>query len=403
MTPRSLAHEDSDANVLTEAATVGPCAVTMKQQAAVVRGRDEVSCLVGLGSNEGCPRQQTERAVEVLRFMPGIELLAVSRFRETRPIGGPPGQPAYVNGACLLRTALPPHDLLDLLAAVENSFHRQRTERWGPRSLDLDLLLYGDQILETDRLTLPHPRMATRRFVLEPAAEVAAHLVHPLVGCTVGELLEAISVRHLHIAVIGIPGSGSPEVAAAVADVTLSRLLHAPRPLPACGITGAAELTDWVEAACEVGRGLSTDHWPADLHGTVADHWLETYRLAATAELPTHLQSAFAAATDRCLARAAIPQVAVLLVVSPEVLAERIAFRSTAASASTDVFADLDPAGSCDRVRYTLDGLLRLQDMLIGATCGGSIRTGPRAVVRINADDLGRSTLEAVAAIEALT
>jgi 2-amino-4-hydroxy-6-hydroxymethyldihydropteridine diphosphokinase len=178
-------------------------------------------CLIGCGSNLGRRREFLDRAIELIRFMPGVSLLAVSRFRETRPIGGPPGQESFLNGACLIETDLPPHDVLAMLAAVENTLHRERLEWWGPRTIDLDLLLYDDVVLETETLTLPHPRMPTRRFVLEPCVEIAADIRHPLAGCTLAEMLESITAPQPHVAVIGLPGSGAHEVAAAIADTML--------------------------------------------------------------------------------------------------------------------------------------------------------------------------------------
>ncbi|MBM4023467.1 MAG: 2-amino-4-hydroxy-6-hydroxymethyldihydropteridine diphosphokinase, partial [Planctomycetes bacterium] len=190
-------------------------------------------CLIGCGSNLGRRREQLDRALELLRFMPGVELLAVSRFHETRPVGGLADQAAYLNGACLIETDLPPHDVLGALFAVENTLHRRREHRWGERTIDLDLLLYDDLVVESPDLTLPHPRMATRRFVLEPCAEIAAELPYPPADCTIRDLLDNISVPHPLVAVVGVPGSGAAEVAAAVADVTLARLVRAPVPLPA--------------------------------------------------------------------------------------------------------------------------------------------------------------------------
>ncbi|NDC64536.1 MAG: 2-amino-4-hydroxy-6-hydroxymethyldihydropteridine diphosphokinase, partial [Planctomycetia bacterium] len=97
-------------------------------------------CLVGCGSNLGSRREQLDRAVELLRFMPGVSVQAVSRYRETRPVGGPAGQEAYLNGACLIETDLAPHELLDALGAVEQTLLRHRSERWAARTIDLDLL-----------------------------------------------------------------------------------------------------------------------------------------------------------------------------------------------------------------------------------------------------------------------
>jgi 2-amino-4-hydroxy-6-hydroxymethyldihydropteridine diphosphokinase len=183
-------------------------------------------CLIGCGSNLGKRRDQLDHAIDLLRFMPGVTLDAVSRFRETRPVGGPPGQRCYLNGACSIETDLAPHDVLGMLAAVENTLHRDRRERWGDRTVDLDLLLYDDVVLDSTELTLPHPRMTTRRFVLEPCVEIAAEWWFPPSACTIRDLLDNISVPDPLITVVGVPGSGAPEIAATVADATMARLVH---------------------------------------------------------------------------------------------------------------------------------------------------------------------------------
>jgi hypothetical protein len=130
-----------------------------------------------------------------------------------------------MNGAFLVETEFAADELLGVLTAIENTLHRERLERWGPRTIDLDLLLYEDLVIEQPGLTIPHPRMTTRRFVLEPCAEIAPDFVHPLAGCSVQDLLDNISVAHPHVAVVGVPGSGAAEVAAAVADVWLDTVL----------------------------------------------------------------------------------------------------------------------------------------------------------------------------------
>jgi 2-amino-4-hydroxy-6-hydroxymethyldihydropteridine diphosphokinase len=182
-------------------------------------------CLIACGSNEGQPRQHLADAGDLLRSMPGLTLLATSRIRETRPVGGPAGQAPFMNGAFLVETEFAADELLGVLTAIENTLHRERLERWGPRTIDLDLLLYDDLVIEQPGLTIPHPRMTTRRFVLEPCAEIAPDFVHPLAGCSVQDLLDNISVAHPHVAVVGVPGSGAAEVAAAVADVWLDTVL----------------------------------------------------------------------------------------------------------------------------------------------------------------------------------
>jgi 2-amino-4-hydroxy-6-hydroxymethyldihydropteridine diphosphokinase len=151
-----------------------------------------VTAYVALGSNLGDRRDTLERALQALREQPGVVLGGVSSFRETEPVGGPPGQPPYLNAVAEVQTALPPLDLLHRLLEIEQRLGRVRAERWGPRTIDLDLLLYADVVCATPELTLPHPRLHERRFVLEPLAEVAPLLVHPLLGRTARQLLEQL-------------------------------------------------------------------------------------------------------------------------------------------------------------------------------------------------------------------
>jgi len=149
--------------------------------------------LIGLGSNLGDRRGILEAAIRALEDTPGVIVQRVSAFLETEPIGGPPGQGMYLNAAAALETTLDPFALFGVLQQVEARFGRVRTTRWGARTLDLDLLLYEDQIIDTPELTIPHPRLASRRFVLEPLAEIAPVAVEPLTKQTIAELLSDLS------------------------------------------------------------------------------------------------------------------------------------------------------------------------------------------------------------------
>ena len=376
------------------------------------RSQKTARCLIGCGANIGARRQQLDQAIDMLRFMPGVQILRVSQFLETRPVGGPPGQPAYLNAACLIETTFEPIEVLDMLLAVENTLQRSRETRWGPRTIDLDLLLYEDCVLATDRLQVPHPRMSTRRFVLEPAAEIASDLLHPLAQCTIGELLENILEPHLHIAVVGIPGSGAPEIADAIADVTLSRLIHSPAPLPLNGsdflcdnkISPPGSPTEWLlHLTQEYATPLLESQWPNDPHGTVTDYWIEAIRVAA--ELNTEIKASgeFKEAFASIIQKTVPPHVVLLLNVNRQTLSERVAYRSHAAQQS-DIFSDLVAVQAMTTTDQSITTLLTLQEHLAERLLKTQDnRSRPKAIIEIKSDDLGKAALDAVAAIEGIS
>jgi 2-amino-4-hydroxy-6-hydroxymethyldihydropteridine diphosphokinase len=135
---------------------------------------------VGLGSNLGDPQEQIRRAVELLAAEDGLEVVAVSALRETDPVGYE-DQPRFLNGAAELRTSLSARELLERLLGIERRLGRIRGEgpRFGPRTIDLDLLLHGDEVVAEPGLVVPHPRLHERRFALEPLAELDPALEIP--------------------------------------------------------------------------------------------------------------------------------------------------------------------------------------------------------------------------------
>lgn len=137
--------------------------------------------VVGLGSNLGDRKATLTAAVGAIAALPGTRVLATSAFRETAPVGPVP-QGDFVNAAVLVETRLPPRALLDALLAIEAEHGRVREVRWGPRTLDLDLLLFGDEIVDEPGLTVPHPELARRAFALEPLLEVWPDAVDPRTG-----------------------------------------------------------------------------------------------------------------------------------------------------------------------------------------------------------------------------
>lgn len=150
----------------------------------------EVVTAVALGSNLGDSLFILEAAIEILAETPGMNLLAKSNWYQTKPIGPP--QPDYLNGCILLQVKIIPDLLLEILLKIENKFGRIRNEKWGARTLDLDILLYGNQIINTPKLQIPHPRMCDRAFVLVPLAEIAPDWVEPVSGFAIKELLKDV-------------------------------------------------------------------------------------------------------------------------------------------------------------------------------------------------------------------
>jgi 2-amino-4-hydroxy-6-hydroxymethyldihydropteridine diphosphokinase len=139
------------------------------------------TAFVGIGSNLGDRETNLSRAIDLLSAEDGIEVVAVSEIRETEPVG-PVEQGPFLNGALQVETSLPPGELLERLFSVESRLGRVRNERWGARTIDLDLLLYGDEKLDQPGLSVPHPRLHERRFALEPLVDLDPALEIPKFG-----------------------------------------------------------------------------------------------------------------------------------------------------------------------------------------------------------------------------
>jgi 2-amino-4-hydroxy-6-hydroxymethyldihydropteridine diphosphokinase len=144
---------------------------------------------IGMGSNLAAPEQQLRNAIEALAQLPGTTVAGVSAFYQSDSLL--PGQPRYTNAVAALDSCLAPLELLDALQAIENDQGRERLERWGPRTLDLDILLFGDRLIDEPRLQVPHYQMHLRAFVLYPLAELAPATLQLPDGRRLSDLLAA--------------------------------------------------------------------------------------------------------------------------------------------------------------------------------------------------------------------
>lgn len=247
--------------------------------------------LIGLGANLGDRVQTLDRAVARLGEL-GVAVVSHSRWYESQAIGGSSGQPEYLNGAALVETAREPLALLDVLQAIELELGRKRRLHWEARTVDLDLLLYDELRIETPRLTLPHPHFAVRRFVLEPANEVAPEMIDPETGWSVQRLFDHLLHATAYLAFVGPPGSGKTSLARQVAAHCGGRLLVDP-----CGGSSAQDSEVSTDGSIEPHADNSTGHvwrreiefltrrasvlgdWPpaslaAGPQWTVSDFWL---------------------------------------------------------------------------------------------------------------------------------
>ena len=147
---------------------------------------------LGFGGNLGDPLESFRQARQQLAEHPQIKIISSSPLYQTPPVGGPDGQPDYLNAVVEIQTGLSALDLLQLCRRIEDNAGRVRDQRWGARTLDIDLLLFGHLVMDAPFLTLPHPRLPQRHFVLLPLNDLAAELKHPILNKTINYLLNTL-------------------------------------------------------------------------------------------------------------------------------------------------------------------------------------------------------------------
>ena len=158
-----------------------------------MRNSTTTTAYISLGSNLGDREANLKHALALLIETPHVEVRRISSFLENAAVGGPEESPDFLNAAAEVYTTLTAAALMKRLLEIEHQMGRQRRVKWEPRNIDLDLLLYGNSIVSTDSLIVPHPLMHDRRFVIQPLAEIAPNVIHPTLQMTISGLLDNLS------------------------------------------------------------------------------------------------------------------------------------------------------------------------------------------------------------------
>jgi 2-amino-4-hydroxy-6-hydroxymethyldihydropteridine diphosphokinase len=261
------------------------------------------TALIGLGSNLGNRRQWLDEAVQQLTASEGISSVRASRWHTTKAVGGPPGQPDFLNGAAVLETSLSPAALLARLQTIENELDRVRHQPWGPRTVDLDLLLFDQLVQRNAQLELPHRRMAFRRFVLEPASEIAGQMIHPTTGWSVQQLLDHLNTALPYVAISGSLFRATQELARAAAAKTGWRLLEFPDAgdeTPPAG-SPSLSLAQTIEFLREQAELLARKNWMPESAGAISSFWIEDLLAICDVLWPGELDDQWQQLADKVL------------------------------------------------------------------------------------------------------
>lgn len=346
-------------------------------------------CLVSLGSNLGNRSENLHTAIARLAAHPDISALRHSEWHETSPIGGPADQDDYLNAAVAFETSLAPDKLLALLQQIELQLGRRRETHWGPRTIDLDLLIFGQTVLATPTLVLPHPRMAWRRFVLEPAAEVAPDLVHPTIGWTVARLLDHLNRSTPYIAVTGPIAAGKTLLATRLADAIPAQLILEQPDWTRLGdfyadptaLAWQTELDFLAEREKKLDSSAFSAQNPSDPRYWVSDFWFDQSAAFARVWLPADRLAEYVERYEQSRRAVEPPRLLVLLDAPADQLLDRIHQR----------------ARPCERP-LAIDALQRIRREVLDACHRPGLGPVLRAVG--NPDEVFAEVLAAVRAME---
>ncbi len=344
------------------------------------------SALIALGSNLGDRQRILDDAVAALALQPNIVVLGTSRWHATRPVGGPADQTEFLNGAMLLGTSLSPQQLHAVLQQIELSAGRTRGDRWAPRTLDIDLLLYDRLIIDTPDLVVPHPRMSFRRFVLEPAAEIAGWMVHPSIGWTIKQLHDHLPTGPCYLAAIAGPiAAGKTALATSIAKLVRlngaagkwksDRLVAIKSPFREQG-KRPVNLMQHLELLI---RMSFIDHYIGVTRTGVSDYWIGQLLCDAELGLPKDQYEIYEKRYIHRVSRVKKPKLLVFLDSPPDVSWQRIAEQG-------------------DPNLPRLDWLSQYRDLLLRRIAAPQI--GP--LIRLNGTKPDEARDELVAAIQAM-